>query len=109
MKIAIEAYASVFIICLCVLLGVCLITADLGVASARDAYETYTLQLQDSNYADTVAAACRADAANRGYVLNIVIHEIGDGSRSGSVEMQYEYSIPIIGYTAQRYIRGYTS
>ena len=109
MKAAIEAYVSVFIICLCVLLCVCLISADLNVASARDAYTTYTLQLQDSNYADAVVSACRADATNRGYTLNITVHEIGDGSRSGSVEMQYEYYIPIIGYSAQRYIRGYSS
>ena len=109
MKVAIEAYVSIFIICICVLLCVCMVSADLGVASARDAYTTYTLQLQDSNYADSVVNACEADAASRGYDVNITVHDLGDGRKSGSVELQYEYFIPVIGYRAQRYIRGYVS
>ena len=109
MKVAIEAYVSVFIICICVLLCVCMVSADLSVASARDAYETYTLQLQDSNYADSVVNACEADAASRGYNIDITVYDLGNGSKSGSVELQYEYHIPVIGYRAQRYIRGYSS
>lgn len=109
MKVAIEAYVSIFIICICALLCVCLISADMGVANARDAYTTYTLQLQDSNYADSVVEACKSDAASRGYIMNITVYELGDGSRSGTIELQYEYSIPVIGYSTQRYIRSYSS
>ena len=109
MKVAIEAYVSIFVICVCALLCVCLISADIGVASARDAYTTYTLQLQDSNFADSVIEACKNDAAIRGYAINITVHEGGDGNRSGSVELRYDYTIPVINYTTQRYIRGYAT
>lgn len=109
MKVAIEAYVSIFIICICALLCVCLISADIEVANARDAYTTYTLQLQDSNFADAVIVACKSDAASRGYVVNITMFEDDNGNRSGTVELQYDYTIPVIGYTTQRYIRGYST
>lgn len=109
MKIAIEAYVSIFIICLCLVLCACLISADLEVANARDAYTTYTLQLQDSNFADSVVQACKSDAEKRGYQIDISVYEDASGNKSGTVELQYEYSIPVIGYTAYRYIRGYAS
>ena len=109
MKVAIEAYVSVFIICICALLCACLISADLSAASARDAYTTYTLQLQDSNYADNVIAACRNEAQMRGYTIDIIVYDEGNGNKSGSIELQYEYNIPVIGYSTRRYIRGYSS
>ena len=109
MKVTIEAYVSIFILFLCAALCICLISANIDVAGARDAYTTYTLQLQDSNYSSDVIAACIQDAANRGYTVNVTVYDLGNGQKSGTVELQYEYSLPIIGYTTQRYIRGYTS
>lgn len=109
MKVAIETYVSIFIVCICALLCVCLISADMGVAGARDAYTTYVLQLQDSNFADGVVAACVSDATSRGYSINIEVYDNGNGDKSGTVELQYDYVIPVIGYATQRYIRGYAS
>ena len=109
MKVVIETYVSVFVICICVVLCACLITADINVASARDAYTTYVLELQDSNFADDVVQACLDDATSRGYSINITVYDNGGGDRSGNIELQYDYSIGLIGYTTQRYIRGYVS
>lgn len=109
MKTAIEAYVSIFIVFICAILCVCLISANLSAAGARDAYTTYTLQLKDSNYANSVISACIADAESRGYTIDVEVYDLGNGQKSGTVELQYEYSIPILGYTAQRYIRGYSS
>ena len=109
MKTAIEAYVSIFIVFICAILCVCLISANLSAAGARDAYTTYTLQLQDSNYANSVIAACTADAESRGYTIIVNVYDLGNGQRSGSVELQYDYSIPVLGYTTERYIRGYSS
>ena len=109
MKIVFEAYISVFIISLCVLLCACLISADIEVAGARDAYATYTSQLQDSNFASKVIDACKADANVRGYTINITIYDDGTGNKSGNVELAYNYTIKALGYSATRYIRGYVS
>lgn len=109
MKVAIEAYISVMIICICALLCVCLISSDLKVANARDAYTTYVLQLQDSNFAGSVIAACVSDAESRGYTLNVETYDTGDGNMSATIELLYEYKIAVIGYTTDRVIRGYAS
>lgn len=109
MKSAIEAYISVFIICICALLCACMITADLNVASARDAYATYVSELQDSNFADNVIESCKNDAISRGYTIDVTVYEDEIGNRSGSVILKYNYNIDLLGFSAPRYIRGYAS
>ena len=109
MKIAIEAYVSIFIMCLCILLCVCVISADLDAASARDAYTTYVLQLQDSNYAESVIEACERDASNKGYTLTVEPYVNGNGERTATIDFCYDYTIPVIQYTTQRYIKRYSS
>ena len=109
MKVAIEIYATLFIIFLCVALCLGVISASIDASNARDAYTTYVLQLQNSNYDDSVAEAIKKDAVARGYEINIKIYTDENGGRSGSVELQYEYTVPIINYTTYRYIRGYAT
>ena len=109
MKVAIEVYVAIFIIFLCILLCIGVLEAGITASNARDAYTTYVLQLQNSNYDDAVVDAIKKDAADRGYEINIKVFTDDQGGRSGSVELQYEYHIPIINYTTYKYIRGYAT
>lgn len=109
MKAAIEAYISIFIVSICVILCACIISADLNTAGARDAYATYASELQDSNFADDVVEACKNDAVSRGYSIVINIYDDGLGDRSGDIELKYNYQIAFLGFNAPRYIRGYIS
>lgn len=109
MKIIFESYVSIFIICMCAVLCACLISADMDVANARDAYTTYMCQLQDSNFAPAVVSACREDAEMRGYKIEIETYDDGTGNRSGRINLSYTYTIKIIGYSTTRYVRGYVS
>ena len=109
MKLIFETFVSVFIICICALLCACLISANIDVANARDAYSTYSQQLKDSNFSTNVVQAIRDDATLRGYIINITVHDNGEGDKSGNIELAYTYSIKLLGYSSTRYIRGYIS
>lgn len=107
MKIAIEVYISLFILCLTVALGIGLISSDLAVMDARDAYYSYANELQESNFADAVIDACIADATESGHSLSISINEDDNRNRSADISLSYKYKIPVLGISQNKIIEGY--
>lgn len=109
MKIAIEIYVSIFILCVSTLLCVGFISADMDVAQARDDYSTYVQQIRDSNFSEIVISGCKSDALERGYTLDVSVHSTDDGSRACYVVLTYDYNIAVLNVSNTKYIRGYVS
>lgn len=107
MKVAIEIYVSLFILCLTMALCVGFISSDLTVMEARDCYYSYVNELQESNFADSVVTACIDDAAEQGHSLSIDILEDGNGNRSANVVLSYQYKVLPLGISQNKSIRGY--
>ena len=107
MKIAIEIFVSLFILCLAAALCISFISSDLAVMDAREAYYSYVNELQESNFADVVISACVNDAAENGHTLNIEIIEDESGNRSANVILNYEYKMLPLGITQEKVIRGF--
>ena len=109
MKIAIELFASLFILIVTVAICVGVISSDLTVMDARDYYQSCVNQLQESNFADRVIDACIEDAAKEGYSIHISIQESPEGERSAWVTMKYKYKIIPLGISQEKTIEGYVN
>lgn len=107
MKIAIEIFASLFILIVTVALCAGIISADLTVMEARDSYYSCVNELKESNFADSVALSCITNANNNGYSLFIEVLEDLDGDRSATVTLKYVYKIPVLGVTQEKTIEGF--
>lgn len=107
MKIAIEIYASLFILCLTAALCIGFISSDLSVMEARDAYYSYVNELQESNFADSVVDACVEDANKNGHALTIDVLEDDNKNRSANVSLSYKYKITPLGISQNKVIEGF--
>ncbi len=106
MKIAIELYVSLFILIMTIAICVGLVSSDLNVMEARDCYYSCVSELQDSNFADSVAQSCINNAKNKGFSLYINIYETADGDRSASVTLKYKYEMLPFGISQEKTIEG---
>lgn len=107
MKIAIEVYVSLLLLALTIGICIGLIGSDLSVMRARDDYYSYTNELQESNFADSVVSACIEDAKAHGYGLEIDVLQDDNGNRSANVVLTYQYRITPLGISQDKTIRGY--
>lgn len=107
MKIAIELFASLFILIVTVAVCIGIVSSNLTVMDARDYYQSCVNQLQESNFADSVADACIEDAKNEGYAIYISIQETPNGNRSAWITMKYKYKIVPLGISQEKVIEGY--
>ena len=107
MKIAIEVYVSLFILCLTVAIGIGLISSDLAVMRARDDFYTYTNMLQDSNFADAIVDECVKNAASNGYSLGVNVFENDNNNRSAKVTLSYKYKLTPLGISQNKVIEGF--
>lgn len=109
MKIAIELFASLFILVVTVAICIGIISSDLTVMDARDYYQSGVNQLQESNFADNVIDAWIEDANKEGYSVYITIQETPEGKRSAWVTMKYYYKIAPLGIKQEKVIEGYVN
>lgn len=109
MKTAFEAFVSLFIITLAVLLCATIIAGNVSAVKAKEAYNTYCTQLQDSNFSSFVVNDCLKDADNKGYGLTIIVNTDENGNRSADLVFKYNYVIKIIGVSKEQTIRSHIS
>ena len=106
MKIAVELFASLFVLVITVAICIGIISSDLTVMDARDYYQSCVNQMQESNFADSVIDACIEDAAKEGYSVYVEIID-SDGERSVWITMKYYYKIAPLGIKQEKVIEGY--
>ena len=109
MKIAIEIFTSLLILIITVAVCIGIISSDLAVMEARDYYQSCVNELQESNFADSVALACISDAAEEGYTLSIDIVEADNGDRAATITMEYKYKIAPLGISQKKTIQGFVN
>ena len=109
MKIVIEIYVSIFILCMAALLCIGFIEADVQVSQARDAHSMYVQQIRDSNYSDTVIEGCKKHAMENGYSLEVTLYDEESENPSCKAVLTYEYSIAVLNIRNSNYIEGYSS
>lgn len=109
MKIAIEIFVSLFILLMLVGLCIGVVASDLGVMEARDFYYSSVNELQKSNFADDIVAACALEAKDNGYTFDIQIYQTEAGDRSADISLRYVYKIPVIGVHQEKLIQGHVN
>lgn len=109
MKTAFEAFVSVFIITIALLLCASVIAADLNTAHARDAYMEYCSKMQDSNFSEIVVNECIYEATLKGYSLHVSVYTDDNGNRSADVILTYDYTIASFDIEKNKTIQGHIS
>lgn len=107
MKIAVEVYVSLFILCLTMALCVGFISSDLSVMEARDCFYSYVNEMQNGDLAESVIEDCQKDASNNGYGLDVELNVDDNGKRSADVTLKYDYKMPVLGISQNKTIHCY--
>lgn len=104
MKHIIEAFSilAVLVLNLCLCIGVLTVSAD--VAAAKEYKADVVAQIENSNFNPHVIEACRAQAAEQGYTLEVISEDYrGGGNKSAaSVCLTYNYEIPLLGISKEQ-------
>ena len=71
----VKTYLGIFLMMLLTMLGIGMITAEVQIAKARNYKTDVVIELENSNYNQTVVEACRKQAENLGYTLDITLYD----------------------------------
>ena len=95
----IRAFLGVFLMLSITVLGVGILTASLSTRAAGTYMESCVTEIENSNFAPEVIAACEMEAARRGYKLSVYPKAQNGSAHTtyAALELSYEFSIPVIG------------
>lgn len=106
MKAGLEIYISIVLITIMAVLCSSFIVADLNAADARDAYNSYYVQIDNSDCATSVINACIADAGDSGYQLSV--EKVGTTEKPlYKIQFSYPYKISVLGVNTTHDIVSY--
>lgn len=123
MSQVVRAFTGIFFLMLLTLLGSGIIGAQLESSYARDYKEAVVAELENSGLSTTVMNACMRQARENGYELTLWIYQTGkepvfldeeteevfltEETEMVEVLLNYDYSIPFLGYLSKHSLRGY--
>ena len=112
MKIAIEMFSLVIGLTLGCILFSSIISSNNQTADARDFYNVVVNRIEDSNCTSAVVNACKSEATERGYTLEVEDVTIYEDQPSKHVTLSYAVTLPVFSlfgedYEKQAVIEGY--
>lgn len=102
----IKAYLGIFLMMLLLAAGAGVIAAEVEICRARDFKTDVVTELENSNFHPDVIAACRQQAEDMGYDLQIDTYADGDGIRQASVTLVYSYRLGPFHTDTEHVLRG---
>lgn len=108
MKHIIGAFSVLMILLLHIFIGVAVITVNAEVAAVKEYKAAVVAEVENSNFNPAVIAECKAQAAKRGYSLQVTecLYDEERDLRTAEVVLTYTYKIPLLGITNTRTTRG---
>ena len=108
MKYIVEAFSVLLVVVCNLFLCVSMLTANADVAAAKEFKADVVAEIENSDFNPLVIEACRQQAEQQGYQLEVVTSRYGTGGEGNlaQVKLSYEYRIPFLGVTQQRVTRG---
>ena len=101
-------YISLFLIMLGVVVTTGIIQANMVALRATEFHMDAVAEIENSNFADPVIDACKLQAGECGYELNVEKFEDDKGiTNMAEVILCYDYSIPFLNINNRYYKRGY--
>lgn len=108
MKYIVEAFGVMVVLVCSLFLCVGVIGVSADVAAAREYKADVIAEIENSNFNPNVIAACRQQAAQAGYELNVLsyYYDVQSDRRIAEVELTYAYEIPLLKISQQKVTRG---
>ena len=108
MKNILEAFSILFVLLLSVYAGICVMTASAYTAAAKEYKADVIAEIENSNFAPEVVAACKAQAEAAGYTLEVTgaVYDENNRIQTAEVVLTYSYRLPMFGIDQSRTKRG---
>ena len=108
MKNIIEAYGGLFILLLNVFACIAVTNASSISAEAKEYKAAVVAEIENSNFNPHVIAACKTQAANAGYVLEVTncIYDEYRNIQTAEIVLSYTYYLPLFNIQEKKTTRG---
>lgn len=105
----VKTYLGLFFLLLMGLVGIGVVTAGVQSAAARNYHADVISEIECSNFNAGVIAACRQQAQDAGYGLEVktMSYDADGHAMTAEVILEYDYAIPILNLTTEHEVRGF--
>ncbi len=105
----IKTYLGLFFLLLMGLVGIGVVTAGVQSAAARNYHADVISEIECSNFNSGVIDACRQQAQDAGYDLNVrtMNYDAEGHVMTAEVILEYNYAIPILNLVTDHEVRGF--
>ncbi len=111
MSTVIKTYIGIFVFVFSLAVMTGLMKTSMDTNKARDFYDIVIAEIENSNFAPSVVAACEEQAKASGYELMLndtgIIKDADGRVVLMEVILKYQYEIPFFGINENKYIRGF--
>ena len=98
METVIKGFVGTFFSVLILVIGMQVLMASLEAHKAQQFMAEVTQRVSASHFSQGVMEACKRDAAEAGYELELRVEERGNsGERFGNATMDYDFRMPLFG------------
>ena len=105
----IKAYLGIFFLLLMGLVGIGIVAAGMEVNAARNYHADVVTEIVCSNFHPAVISACKSQAQEAGYGLEIENLAYGAEGKEQMAEvvLSFDYAIPILNLVSSHKVRGF--
>lgn len=106
MDVIIKSFIGIFCMLLVVSMGMGITGMAVAIRNADTFASTCVQRIEASNGAQSVVAACKKDAADYGYELEVTMHQAPESTRAtyGNMTLTYHYGLAFLGIERTRSI-----
>lgn len=104
-----KTYLGIFFLLVTGLVGIGVVTAGIQSASARNYHSGVISEIECSNFNDAVVTACRQQAKEEGYELEVktMSYDALGHTKVAEIILHYEYAIPVLNLVTDHQVRGF--
>ena len=95
-----------------VFISIGILSVQVDMQNARDYHAAVVNEIENSNHSPSVIAACKQEAAENGYILEVVPYTNDFGHYSSTISkvtLKYEYVIVFLNIRSDEEIIGYAT
>lgn len=104
-----KTYLGLFFLLIMGLVGIGVVAAGIEVTAARNYHADVISQIECSNFNAGVISACKSQAQERGYQLEIaeLVYDAEGNQRMAEVILSFDYTISILNLASAHEVRGF--
>ena len=104
-----KTYLGLFFLLIMGLVGIGVVAAGIEVTAARNYHADVISQVECSNFNAGVISACKNQAGERGYQLEVaeLVYDGEGNQRMAEIILSFEYSIPVLNLVSEHEVGGF--